>query len=147
MPEVKPVPDGYSAITPYLIAEGVSGFIGFLVNAFGAVERFRVPMPQGGIGHAGVEIGGAALMLADALPPEYPPTSTLINLHVAECDAVCAQALAAGAASVADHADQFYGDPLTRITDPNGNHWSISTCIEDVTAKDLEALPGALREA
>ena len=82
-------------------------------------------MPQGGIGHAGVEIGGAALMLADALPPEYPPTSTLINLHVAECDAVCAQALAAGAASVADHADQFYGDPspasptLTAITGPS----------------------------
>ena len=82
MPMVKPIPDGYTAITPYLIVENAAGFIDFLTNAFGAVERLRVPMPEGGIGHAEVEIGGAALMLADAMPPAFPPTSTLIHLYV-----------------------------------------------------------------
>ena len=146
MPDVKPIPDGYTAITPYLVVEGASDFIDFLVSAFGAVERFRIPMPQGGIGHAEVEIGGAALMLSDALPPEWPPTNTLIHLYVEDCDAVYAQALAAGAASVAEPADQFYGDRLARVTDPKGNHWSISTHIEDVTPEDLEARLAQLGE-
>ena len=144
MTDVKPIPDGYTAITPYLVVEGAAGYIDFLVNAFGAVERLRVPMPQGGIGHAEVEIDGAALMLADALPPEFPPTSTLIHLYVADCDAVYARALAAGAASVAGPADQFYGDRLARVTDPCGNHWSISTHVEDVTPEDLQARLAAL---
>ena len=82
MPDVQPSPDGYTAITPYLIVEGAAGFIDFLVSAFGAVERFRLDMPEGGIGHAEVEIDGAVLMLSDALPPEYPPTRTLIHLYV-----------------------------------------------------------------
>ena len=84
-----------------------------------------MPMPQGGIGHAEVEIDGA--VLSDAVPPEYPPTSSLIHLYVPDCDAVYAQAMAAGATSVAEPADQFYGDRLARITDPHGNQWSIST--------------------
>ena len=89
-------------------------------------------MPQGGIGHAEVEIGGAALMQADALPPEYPRTTSLIHLYGPDCDAVYAQAIAAGATSVVEPADQFYGDRLARITDPQGNQWSISTHIEDL---------------
>ena len=139
MPDVKPIPDGYTAVTPYLVVEGASEFIDFLVSAFGAAERFRMPMPQGGIGHAEVEIGGAVLMLSDALPPEFPPTSTPIHLYVADCDAVYAQALAGGATAVAQPADQFYGDRLARITDPFGNHWSISTHIEDLTPDQVAA--------
>ena len=78
-------------------------------------------MPQGGIGHAEVEITGTVLMLTAALPPEYPPTSSLIHLYVPDCDAVYAQTIAAGATSVAEPADQFYGDRLARITDPHNN--------------------------
>ena len=96
-------------------------------------------MPQGGIGHAEVEINGAVLMLSDALPPGYPPTSSFIHLYVPDCDAVYAQAIAAGATStsVAELADQFYGDRLARITDPNNNQWSISTHIEDLTSDQI----------
>ena len=102
--------------------------------------RVRLPMPQGGIGHAPeVEIDGAALMLADALPPEYPPTTSLIHFYVPDCDAVYAQAMAAGATSVAEPADQFYGDRLARITDPHNNQWSISTYIEDLTPDQIAA--------
>lgn len=137
MTDVQPIPDGYTAITPYLIVENAAGFIDFLINAFGAVERLRVPMPQGGIGHAEVEIDGAALMLADAMPPAFPSTASLIHLYVADTDAVYARALAAGATSDDEPSDMFYGDRLARITDPYGNHWSIATHVEDVTAEEL----------
>ena len=96
-----------------------------------------MPMPQGGIGHAEVEITGAALMLSGALPPEYPPTSSLIHLYVPDCDAVYVQAMAAGATSITEPADQFYGDRLARITDPHNNQWSISTHIEDLTPDQI----------
>ena len=146
MPEVKPIPDGYTAITPYLIVENAAGFIDFLVNAFGAVERLRVPMPQGGIGHAEVEIDGAVMMLADAMPPAFPPTASLIHLYVDDMDAVYARALAAGATSDDEPSDMFYGDRLARITDPYGNHWSIATHVEDVTPEELEARLTAMGE-
>ena len=146
MPDVKSVPDGYSAITPYLIVENAAGFIDFLSSAFGAVERLRMAMPQGGVGHAEVVIDGAAIMLADALPPEYPPTSSLIHLYVPDCDAVYAQAMAAGATSVAEPADQFYGDRLARVTDAYGNQWSISTHIEDVDPEEIVRRIAAMGE-
>ena len=146
MPDVQPIPDGYTAITPYLIVENAAGFIDFLASAFGAVERLRVPMPQGGIGHAEVAIDGAVLMLADALPPAFPPTASLIHLYVADCDAVYAQAIKAGATSDDEPSDMFYGDRLARITDPYGNHWSIATHTEDVTPEDLAARLAALGE-
>ncbi len=147
MPEVHPIPDGYTAITPYLIVENAAGFIDFLVNAFGAVERIRVPMPEGGIGHAEVEIDGAALMLADAMPPAFPVSSSLIHLYVADIDSVYAQALKAGATSDDEPSDMFYGDRLARITDPFGNHWSIATHIEDVTPDELAQRLAAMGES
>ena len=146
MPDVKPIPDGYTAITPYLIVENAVEFIDFLSGAFGAVERLRMAMPQGGIGHAEVEIDGATLMLADAMPPEYPPTSSLIHLYVADCDTVYAQAIAAGANSVAEPADQFYGDRLARVTDPFGIQWSISTHIEDVGFEEISRRIAAMAQ-
>ena len=105
-----------------------------------------MPMPQGGIGHAEVEIDGVVLMLSDALTTDYPPTSSLIHLYVPDCDAVYAQAMAAGATSAAEPADQFYGDRLARITDPYGNQWSISTHIEDLTPDQIAARIAALGE-
>ena len=76
-------------------------------------------------------------MLADALPPDYPPITSLIHLYVPDCDDVYAQAMAAGATSVAEPADQFYGDRLARITDPHNNQWSISTHIEALTPDQI----------
>ena len=72
MSEIKPIPDGYTAITPYLIVEDAAGYLDFLAKAFGAVERLRIPMGEGLIGHAEVEIGGAAVMLSDAPRPTSP---------------------------------------------------------------------------
>ena len=133
----KPIPDGYTAITPYLIVENAAGYLDFLGSAFGAVERTRVPMGEGLIGHAEVEIGGAAVMLSDAAPPDFPVTSSQIHLYVEDVDAVYAQAVSAGATAVAEPADQFYGDRIARVADPSGNQWSIASHVEDVDMDEL----------
>ena len=133
MPDVKPVPDGYTAITPYLVAEDASALIDFLANAFGAVERMRLPMPDGSLGHAEVEIGGATVMLSSSMAPDYPASSAQIHLYVEDVDGVYAQAVSAGATAVTEPEDQFYGDRIARVLDPAGNTWSIATHIEDVT--------------
>lgn len=137
MPDVKPVPDGYTAVTPYLVAEDAPGLIDFLTRAFGAVERMRIPMPDGGVAHAEVEIADAPVMLGSAAPPEFPPVAAQLHLYVADADAVYARALDAGATAVAAPADQFYGDRLGRILDPAGNAWTIATHIEDVTPEQM----------
>lgn len=146
MPDVKPVPDGYTAVTPYLVAEDAPRLIDFLVEAFGAVERMRMPMPDGGIGHAEVEIAGAAVMLGSASPPDFPPVAAQLHLYVEDADAVYARAVAAGATAIADPADQFYGDRLGRIADPAGNVWTIATHIEDVTPEQMMERMAALGE-
>ena len=137
MTDIQPIPDGYTAITPYLVAEDASGLIDFLTNAFGAVERMRMPMPDGSVAHAEVEIGGAAVMLGSAMPPEFPPTSAQIHLYVEDVDGVYAQAVAAGATVAAEPADQFYGERIGRILDPAGNTWSIASHVEDVTPEQM----------
>ena len=137
MTDVQPIPDGYTAITPYLVAEDASGLIEFLTNAFGAIERMRMPMPDGSVAHAEVEIGGAAVMLGSAMPPEFPPTSAQIHLYVEDVDGAYAQAVAAGASGVAEPADQFYGERIGRVIDPAGNTWTIATHVEDVTPEQM----------
>lgn len=123
----KPIPDGYTAVTPYLLVEGAAEFIDFLADAFNAVERRRVPMPQGGVGHAEVEIDGAVLMVADAFPPEFPATKSLMHLYVGDVDRTYAQAVKAGATAIAGPADESYGDRMARVLDPCGNQWIIAT--------------------
>ena len=137
MSKIDPIPDGYTAVTPYLIVEDAAGFLEFLAAAFGAVERTRMPMGEGLIGHAEVEIGGAAVMLSDALPPDFPATSSQMHLYVEDVDAVYAQAVSAGAVAAAEPEDQFYGDRVARVVDPSGNRWFIASHIEDVDADEL----------
>ena len=137
MSKIQAIPDGYTAVTPYLIVEDAAGFLEFLADAFGAVERTRMPMGEGLIGHAEVEIGGAAVMLSDALPPDFPATSSQMHLYVEDVDAVYAQAVSAGAVAAAEPEDQFYGDRVARVVDPSGNRWFIASHIEDVDMDEL----------
>lgn len=137
MSKIDPIPDGHTAVTPYLIVEDAAGFLEFLAAAFGAVERTRMPMGEGLIGHAEVEIGGAAVMLSDALPPDFPATSSQMHLYVEDVDAVYAQAVSAGAVAAAEPEDQFYGDRVARVIDPSGNRWFIATHVEDVEMDEL----------
>lgn len=146
MSDVKPVPDGYSAITPYLVAEDAPALLDFLANGFGAVERMRMPMPDGSIAHAEVEIDGAPIMLGSASAPDFPPLAAQIHLYVEDVDAVYARAVSAGGTPVAEPEDQFYGDRIARVLDTAGNHWSIATHIADVSAEEMAQAMEAMGE-
>jgi len=139
MSQVKPVPDGYHCVQPYLIFKNAAAAIAFCVQAFGATEKFRMAGPEGRIGHAEILIGDSTIMLADEAPqmdaysPEHyggSPISLLI--YTADCDAVYAQALAAGAESLREPADQPYGDRMSGVRDPFGfgrrESWLIFGC-------------------
>ena len=145
MPQVKPIPDGYHSIQPYLHIKGAVAALDFYKQAFNAKERLRMPQQDGRIGHAEIEIGDSIIMLADEHPEReifgpkhYGGSAASIMLYVENCDAVYQQALAAGAKSLREPADQFYGDRSAGIEDPFGFQWWIGTHIRDVSMEELQ---------
>jgi PhnB protein len=133
---VKPIPDGYHSVTPYLVVQGVPTLIDFLKQAFDAQETMRMPRPDGAIMHAEVRIGDSAVMMGEAMG-EFKPMAGSIHLYVEDTDATYQRALQAGATSVMEPVDQFYGDRSAGVKDPVGNHWWIATHIEDVSPGEL----------
>ena len=145
MPTVKPVPDGYRTITPYLAIRGAAAAIDFYKRAFGARERMRMTRPDGRVGHAELELGDSCIMLADEFPEmNFRSPATIggspvsIHLYVEDVDAVVSRAVAAGATLVRPVQDQFYGDRSGTLADPYGHVWHVSTHVEDVPAAELE---------
>lgn len=146
MSKVKPIPEGYHAVTPYLIIKGAAQAIEFYKQVFGATEVMRIPDPTSGrIGHAELVIGDSKIMLADEYPdmgfrsPEaYGGSSVSLMLYVGDVDAVAKRAVAAGAKELRPVADQFYGDRMGTLQDPFGHVWSISTHIEDVPPDEMQ---------
>ena len=139
MADVNPIPDGYPRVTPYLCVDGASAAIEFYGKVFGAKERMRMPAPDGRIGHAELEIGDSLVMLSD----EYPEmghrgpktiggTPVTISVYVEDVDDAFERAVSAGATSVQDVEDRFYGDRTGTFEDPFGHRWSIATHVEDV---------------
>lgn len=142
--DVKPVPDGYHSVTPYLIVKGAAKAIRFYENAFGARQRLCLPAPGGGIGHAELEIGDSIIMLADEFPgmgSRGPlamggsPVSLMI--YVQDVDSVFANAVSAGAKPVRALENKFYGDRAGQVEDPFGHVWTLASHIENVTAEQL----------
>jgi len=141
---VKPVPDGYHTVTPYLIINGAAAALEFYKKAFGAIELFRMDAPGGKIGHAEIKIGDSPIMLAD----EYPDmgyrgpkaiggTPVSIMLYVEDVDAVFNRTVAAGAKVKQPVKDQFYGDRSGTLEDPFGHVWSIATHKEDLPPEEI----------
>ena len=142
---VKPIPEGYHSVTPYLIVKDGTRAIEFYERAFGARLLFRMMRPDGRVGHAELEIGDSRLMLADehreigALSPQSIGGSPVtIHLYVEDVDATAARAVEAGAQLTRPVADQFYGDRNGGLTDPFGHVWFVATHKEDVPADELE---------
>jgi uncharacterized glyoxalase superfamily protein PhnB len=132
---VRPIPEGYHTVTPFVIVKGAAQFIDFLQDAFGAVELGRVTGEDGAIGHAEVRIGDSVVMMFDA-KEGWPDTPAFLGLYVEDCDAVYRQALQAGAASVTRPTNVPWGDRVCRVRDPFGNLWWIQTRIENVSAEE-----------
>jgi PhnB protein len=145
MADVKPIPDGYPQVTPYLCVGGADAAIDFYGKVLGAKERMRMPAPDGTIAHAELELGEAIIMLSDEHPEmsQRSPktiggTPVTISVYVEDVDAVFDAALGAGATSLRAVEDQFYGDRTGQFEDPFGHHWSVATHVEDVPPDEME---------
>lgn len=141
---VSPIPSGYRTVTPYLVTRNASAAIEFYKKAFGAEERYRLPMPDGKVGHCELTIGDSIIMLADEMPESSSKSPQTLNgtpvgfcLYVNDCDASFKRAVAAGAVVSRPVENQFYGDRSGTVTDPYGHQWTIATHIEDVSPDEM----------
>jgi PhnB protein len=141
---VKPIPDGYHAVTPYLSIRGAARALDFYKQAFGAAEIMRMPGPDGKLGHAEIRIGDSRVMLSDEyadlafLSPESRGGTTVhIHVYVKDVDAVAARAVAAGGKLLRPVVDQFYGDRTGTIQDPFGHVWHLATHVKDMSMAEL----------
>jgi PhnB protein len=141
----KPIPDGYNSVTPYLVVDDAKRALEFYRDAFGAEEKFRLPMGDR-IGHAEIKIGDSFVMLADEFPEmghlgptaRGGPTSSIV-LYVEDVDSAFRKALDAGATEQRPVQNQFWGDRMGTLTDPFGHQWSLATHVEDVPEAEMEA--------
>jgi len=143
---VKPIPEGYHTITPYLIIAGAGQALEFYKQAFAATELMRMPGPDGKIMHAELQIGDSRIMLADEFPEmghvgpkTLSGTSVSLMLYVEDVDTFFAQAIAAGGKEQRPVQDQFYGDRSGTLEDPFGHVWTIGTHKEDLTPEEIAA--------
>lgn len=142
---VKPIPDGYHSVTPYLALRNASAALEFYKKAFGATELLRMPRPDGGVAHAEIKIGDSIVMLADEyadmdfVGPETRggATSTLM-VYVEDVDSQFKRAIDAGATQIRPLSDEFYGDRVGAVRDPFGHIWHLATHKEDLTPDQIQ---------
>jgi len=141
---VKPIPEGYRSLNPYLIVADAARAIAFYTEVFAARLRMRLDGPNGKVGHAELEIGDSLAMLADEhtamgalAPPSVGGTPVGLHLYVDDVDAVAAKAIASGAKLLRPVRNEFYGDRAATIEDPFGHRWHLATHIEDVSNEEI----------
>jgi len=150
---VKPVPDGYHTVTPYLVVQGAGKAIEYYKQAFGAEELMRCGGPEGKVMHAELQVGDSRVMLADECPEmgaksaaSFGGSPVGLCLYVRDVDTVFARAVELGGKVVRAVQDQFYGDRSGTLTDPFGHQWTVSTHVEDVSPEEMQrrmaSLPG-----
>lgn len=145
MATVKPIPDGYPRVIPYLMVDDANAAIEFYKNIFGATERMRMPGPDDMVMHAEVAIGDSLVMLADVTPDMGPSTPSAIGgtpvtimVYVEDVDDVYRRAIEAGASEDRPLEDQFYGDRSGSFVDPFGHKWHVASHVEDVAEDEMQ---------
>lgn len=134
---VKPIPDGYHSVTPYLIVADVDGLLDFLKEVFDADVGERIEDSEGRVMHVEARIGDSPVMMGEA-NSQNPPTRTLLHVYLEDVDAAYKRALAAGATSVREPTDEFYGDRSGGVQDAFGNQWWLATHVEDVSPEEMQ---------
>ena len=144
MAAVKPIPEGYPRVMPYLCVDGASAAIDFYSAVFGATERMRMPAPDGTVAHAELQFGDSVVALSDEYPElgarspkAFGGSPVTMSVYVEDVDAVFERALKAGAKALRPVEDQFYGDRSGQFEDPFGHRWSVGTHIEDVSPEEM----------
>ncbi|AKU97044.1 Glyoxalase family protein [Labilithrix luteola] len=131
-----PLPAGHHTVTPAVIVPGVARLIDFMKHVFGGIEVSRFATPNGQVVHAEVEIGDAIVILGE--PDEgASPMPAVLTVYVDDCDAIYRRALEAGASSLVEPHDAFYGHRVAFVRDESGNHWSLHTVVEQVSGEEL----------
>jgi PhnB protein len=148
---VRPIPENYHSVTPYLIVRGGAQAIDFYQRAFNAVETLRLSDAAGRVQHAEIKIGDSPVMLADEFPEmnirgpqSYGGTTVSLLLYVEDVDARYAQAIAAGAKAMRPVANQFYGDRAGTLEDPFGHVWSLASRKENLSPEEIQRRFAAL---
>ena len=144
--EVKPIPEGYQTMTPYLTVRDAARTIEFYKEAFGAQERYRMPTPDGkGIAHAELKIGDSIFMLSDEMPGmgygsplSLGGTAVGFYVYVEDVDAAFDRAIAAGGTVRQPVQDMFWGDRTGSLQDPFGHKWDLATRVEDVRPDEMK---------
>ena len=152
---VKHIPDGYSAVTPYITVKGGSKAIEFYKRAFGAQEGDRMTGPDGeSVMHTELKIGDSMVMLSDELPqmgsrsPQtLGGTTAGIFLYVPDVDAAFKRAIDAGAEAIMPPADMFWGDRFGKLVDPFGHEWAVATHKEDLSREEIHKRGAAFTAA
>ena len=146
---VKPIPDGYNSVQPYLMINGVTQAIEFYEKAFGAKQVLCMKQKDGRVGHAEIQIGNSRVMMSDEAPEmdafapaHFGGSPVNLMIYTENCDKMYQQALAAGGKSLREPADQPYGDRMAGVLDPFGYKWWIGTHIKDMSKEELESLGG-----
>lgn len=134
---VKPIPDGYHSVTPYLMIKGADKFIAFMAEVFGAKVTEQLIQADGKPGHTELRVGDSLIMLNEA-KADRPPTPIMLHIYVEDVDAAFARAVDAGGRVVAAPSNQFYGDRSGGVIEPCGNTIWIATHIEDVPSAELQ---------
>lgn len=135
---VKPIPDGYQSVIPYLVGHNIERLIEFLEKTFDAKTIFRSQRPDGSTGHCEVRIADSVVMLGEPMGDTYPARQAALYVYVPNVDETYKKAMAAGAKSQSEPKDQFYGDRSGGFFDPCGNNWWIATHVEDVSHEEIE---------
>ena len=140
---VRPIPEGYAALTPGMNLKGAAKAIEFFENVFGAEVVEKYEAPNGQLVHIDMKIAGGHIMFAEAV--RDPVQTVHAMMYVTDCDAVFKRAVDAGATVQRPLADQFYGDRSGTVVDPFGNRWTIATHKEDVSKEEMEKRMQAMK--
>jgi len=150
---VKPIPDDYPQVTPYLCVDGADAAIEFYTAVFGATVRMRLDGPDGKVGHTELQLGQGLIMLSDEFvdmgvkgPKTIGGTPVTVSVYVTDVDAVFAAALARGATELRPVTNQFYGDRSGQFLDPWGHRWSVATHVEDISPDEMQRRAAAAAE-
>ena len=129
---------GYPVLSSVTVLDQCAQAIDWYKKVLGAKQRLRLDMPSGMVAHCELGFGDAVLMLGSSMAPQNPAKKASLSLYVKDCDAAYKAALGAGARSIQEPADQFYGERSARFEDPFGNEWGLMTHIKDVSEKEMK---------